>query len=171
MGCHHRKYVASTNHHPFHPYSLVQLADVHFGSSALVLCFLDAQSLIPKWKGNNWQWQTMSGLLQLQRMQIAHTKPQILFSFCTHFCHRCSSESKSSAISQLWKPLQFSFDCLQTIEEVHEEDNSYDYARTYVSTLFGCNDDRPFKSLYYQPHSHHFIGECQKRHRSMVMPP
>ena len=39
--------------------------DVHFGSSALILCFVNAQNLIPKWKGNNWQWQTMSGLLQL----------------------------------------------------------------------------------------------------------
>ena len=65
MGCHHGKNVASTNHRPFHPFSLVQLADVHFGSSALVLCFVDAQNLIPEWKGNDWQWQTMSGLLQL----------------------------------------------------------------------------------------------------------
>ena len=106
-----------------------------------------------------------------QRMRIAHTKLRILSSFCTHFRHRRSIESKSSIISQLWKPLQFSFDRLQTIAEVQEEDNSYDYARVYVSTPFGRDDDRPFKSLYCQPHSRHFIGRRRKRSRNIVTPP
>ena len=186
MGCHHGRNVASMNHHPSHPFSLVQLVDVHFGSSALILCFANAQNLISKKRGNNWQWQTMSGLLQLlviprqletpshspeQRMRIAHTKLQTLSSFCAHFCHRWSIESKCSVISQLWKLLQFSFEHLQTIEEVQEEDNSFDYTCMYVSTPFGCNDDRPFKALYCQPHSHHFIGQCRKRSRNMVTPP
>ena len=106
-----------------------------------------------------------------QRMRIVHTKLRILSSFCTCFRHRRSIESKSSVISQLWKPLPFSFDRLQTIEEVQDEDDSYDYARTYLSTPFGRDDDRPFKSLYCQPHSHHFIGRRRKRTRNMVTPP
>ena len=106
-----------------------------------------------------------------QRTRIAHTKLRILSSFCAHFCHCRSIESRCSVISQLRKPLQVSFDRLQTIEEVQEEDNSYDYARTYVSTPFGRDDDRPFKSLYCQPHSRHFIGRRRKRSRNMVTPP
>ena len=93
------------------------------------------------------------------------------FSFCAHFCHWQSVQLKCSITSQLWKPLQFSFDCLQTIKEVQEEDNSFDYTCMYVSTPFGCDDDRPFKSLYCQPHSHHIIGQCRKRSRNMVTPP
>ena len=65
MGCHHGRNVVSMNHHPSHPFSLVQLADVHFGSSVLILCFAIAQNLISEKRGNNWWWQTMSGILQL----------------------------------------------------------------------------------------------------------
>ena len=104
-------------------------------------------------------------------MWIAHTKLQILSSFCARFCHFRSIESKCSIISQLWKPLQVSFDCLQTIKEVQEEDNLYDYACTYELMPFGHEDDRPFKSLYCQPHSHHFIGQRRKRSRNMITPP
>ena len=106
-----------------------------------------------------------------QRMRIVHTKLRILSSFCARFRHWRSIESKSSVISQLWKPLQFSLDRLQTIEEVQDQDDSYDNARTYLSTPFGRDDDRPFKSLYCQPHSHHFIGRRRKRSRNVVTPP
>ena len=106
-----------------------------------------------------------------QRMRIAHTKLRILSSFCARFCHWRSVQSKCSVTSQLWKPLPFSFDRLQTIEEVQEQDNSNDCTRTYESTPFGRDDDRPFKSLYCQPHSRYFIGRRRKRSRNMVTPP
>ena len=106
-----------------------------------------------------------------QRKRIAHTKLRILSSFCARFRHWWSLQSKCSVTSQLWKPLQYSFDRLQTIEEVQEEDNSFDYTRTYVSTPFGRDDDRPFMSLYCQPHSRHFIGRRRKRSRNTVTPP